>query len=127
MLLAGRRGRSCGPAFASAKVHCQDWIVDMAQLTRGQRAAFNIYIEEYNRFDLELSLMILSTYEALAGPNGTQADGQDLLFELIRVHESDPQGVLIQMREDHNPLVINPFNFLLGLRGWIETHGPAPE
>ncbi|MCH7734695.1 MAG: hypothetical protein IH961_05720 [Chloroflexi bacterium] len=99
----------------------------MAQLTRGQRDGFNTYIEQYNRFDLDLGITILSTYEALAGPNGTQADGQDRLFELIKVYESDRQGVLIQMREDHNPLVINPLNFLLGLRGWIETHGPAPE
>ena len=99
----------------------------MTQLTRGQRAAFNIYIEQYNRFDLELSLMILSTYEALAGPNGTQADGQEMLFDLIRLYESDPQDVFMGMRDDHNPLVINPLNFLLGLRGWIETHGPAPE
>ncbi|MCH8222176.1 MAG: hypothetical protein IH868_02065 [Chloroflexi bacterium] len=99
----------------------------MAQLTRVQRAGFNTYIEQYNRFDLDLGITILSTYEALAGPNGTQADGQDRLFELIKVYESDRQGVLIQMREDHNPLVINPLNFLLGLRGWIETHGPAPE
>ncbi len=99
----------------------------MIELTRAQRAGFNIYIEQYNRFNLDLGMMILSTYEALAGLNGTQADGQDRLFELIRVHDSDPQGVLIQMREDHNPLVINPLDFLTGLRGWIETHGPAPE
>ena len=99
----------------------------MGQLTRAQRAGFNTYIEQYNRFDLDLGMMILSTYEALAGPSGTQPYGQDRLFELIRVHDSDPQAVLIQMREDHNPLVINPLNFLTGLRGWIETHGPAPE
>ncbi len=99
----------------------------MAQLTRGQRTAFDVYIEQYNRFDIDLKLMIYSTYEALAGPNGTQADGQDALFELIRIYETDPQGVLMQKREDHNPLVINPLNLLLGLRGWIETHGPAPE
>ena len=99
----------------------------MVQLSRAQRAEFNIYIEQYNRFDLDLGMMVLSTYEALAGPNGTQADGQDRLFELIRAYESDPQGVLIQMREDHNPLVINPLGLLTGLRGWIETHGPAPE
>ena len=97
------------------------------ELTRGQRAAFNLYIEQYNRFDIDLAIMIYSTYEALARPNGTQADGQDRLFELIKVYESDPQDVFTGMREDHNPLVINPLSFLLGLRGWIETHGPAPE
>ncbi len=97
------------------------------ELTRGQRAALNIYIEQYNRFDIDLSLMVYSTYEMLAGPNGTQADGQDALFDLIKLYQSDPQGVFIEMREDHNPQVINPLNFLTGLRGWIETHGPAPE
>ena len=97
------------------------------ELTRGQRAAFNLYIEQYNRFDLNLHVMIFATYQARAGPNGTEADGRDRLFELIRLYESDPQDVLVQMREDHNPLVINPLSLLVGLRGWIETHGPAPE
>ena len=103
-----------------------DWSVDM-ELTRGQRAAFDIYIEQYNRPEFNLHVMIFSTYEALAGPNGTEADGQDRLFELIRLYESDPAVVLTQMREDHGPAVIGPLSLLVGLRYWIESHGPAPE
>ncbi len=97
------------------------------ELTRGQRAAFNLYIEQYNRFDLNLHVMIFATYEALSGPNGTEADGQDRLFELVRLYESDPAGVLTQMREDHGLVVIGPLGLLVGLRHWIESHGPAPE
>ena len=98
----------------------------MPELTRTQRTQFDIYIEQYNRLDLNLHVMIFATYAALAGPNGTEADGQDRLFELIRLYESDPAGVLTQMRENHGPAVIGPLSLLIGLRHWIESHGPAP-
>ena len=99
----------------------------MTELTRGQRADFNIYIGQYNRFDLDIRPMLSATYEILGGPSATQIEGRDKLFELIRLYESDPQGIFNELRPDHNPQIINPLNLLLGLRGWIETHGPVPE